>query len=90
MNYVLYVIGTAAMVLGFAGGLEGALARLYKVAWVGTFDVGMQPAMLILSGIFICAYGSMIGLLNRIAQHTAKVEGQWQGGLVNSTPRRPV
>ena len=69
MNYVLYVIGAAAIALAcvlllslMAGRLDGAVASTSVVSMTASF----------VAGIGLCALGSAIGLLKQIARNTAR------------------
>ena len=69
MNYLLYVIGCAAIALAgmlllslVAGPLDGAVASTSVVSMTASF----------VTGIGFCALGSAIGLLKQIARNTAR------------------
>jgi hypothetical protein len=68
MNYVLYVIGTLAIVAG-----------VYTVARVGNIDNAFADMILIyvsgsfiVSGILFLAFGSGLGLLKKIVRNTTR------------------
>jgi hypothetical protein len=67
MNYVLYVIGTGCVVAGLLG--FGKVAELGNNAFANTIVIYVSGS-LTLSGILICAAGSAIGLLKKIAHNT--------------------
>jgi hypothetical protein len=67
MNYVLYVIGTFAVLTGLVG-LNGVLLQWnFSVAGFFVPVVGYISAVLLLWGISTCGLASVIGLLKRIA-----------------------
>ena len=73
MNYVLYILGTLAIVFGLIG-LDGVFFHILGFVFGGSdfakTVVGYGSGALVLWGIFLCAFGSVIGLLKQIAQQT--------------------
>jgi hypothetical protein len=68
MNYVLYIIGGGCIILGLLS--FGKIAGLDpQAAFAGTIVIFVSGS-LTLSGIFICAMGSVIGILKKIARNT--------------------
>jgi galactitol-specific phosphotransferase system IIC component len=68
MNYVLYVIGGAAILLACA--LLLTLFNRLDASMASTTGLAMTASLI--TGIGMCALGSVIGLLKKIARNTAK------------------
>ncbi len=70
MNYVLYVIGTIAMLVGL-----GATGKIIQedpelTSVLANTLVLYVSGSLVLSGILLCAFGSVVGSLKKIARNT--------------------
>jgi hypothetical protein len=64
MNYVLYLVGGCCILFGLLG--FGRVAAIDPQAAFANTIVVYVSGSLTLSGIFICAMGSAIGLLKKI------------------------
>ena len=68
MNYVLYVVGAAAIALGCAL----LLTLLNRLDASVASTAGLAMVVSFLAGLGLCALGSVIGLLKKIASNTTK------------------
>ncbi len=73
MNYVLYVTGAIAILVGFAATGKMIQEDPELTSVLANTVVLYVSGSLVLSGILICAFGSVIGLLKKIVRNTKEI-----------------